>query len=56
VAPFGTYGGGGLGNIARDIAQLCPKSTVLEGARFSKDGGPDGEAAVAGWLKKIGLL
>jgi flavodoxin len=55
VAPFGTYGGGGLGMIAEDIAKLCPKSTVLEGAGFSKDGGAGGEAAIAEWLKKIGL-
>jgi flavodoxin len=55
VAPFGTYGGGGLGKIAEDIGKLCPKSTVLEGAGFSGDGGADAEAAVSGWLKKIGL-
>jgi flavodoxin len=55
VAPFGTFGGGGIGKIAEDIAKLCPKSTVLEGTALSKDGGADAEASIAVWLKKIGL-
>jgi flavodoxin len=55
VAPFATYGGGGLGKIAEDIAKLCPQSTVLEAIAFSGDGGSEAESAIAAWLKKIGL-
>jgi flavodoxin len=55
VVPFATYGGGGLGKIAEDIAKLCPNSTVLESLALSRDGGAEAEAAIAGWLKKIGL-
>ena len=55
VAHFATYGGGGLGKIAEDIAKLCPHSTVLEALALSRDGGDGAEAAVSGWLKKIGL-
>jgi flavodoxin len=55
VVPFATYGGGGLGKIAEDIAKLCPKSTVLEALALSRDGGAGGEAAISEWLKKIGL-
>jgi flavodoxin len=55
VAPFATYGGGGLGTIADDVAKLCPKSTVSEGVAFKGDGGAEAEAAVSEWLTKIGL-
>jgi flavodoxin len=55
VVPFATYGGGGLGKIAEDIAKLCPKSTVLESIALSRDGGAGAEEAISGWLKKIGL-
>jgi flavodoxin len=55
VVPFATFGGGGLGKIAEDVAKLCPKSTVLEALALSRDGGPGAEAEIAGWLKKIGL-
>jgi flavodoxin len=55
VVPFATYGGGGLGKIAEDVAKLCPNSTVLEALALSRDGGAEAEATVSEWLKKIGL-
>jgi flavodoxin len=55
VVPFATYGGGGLGKIAEDIAKLCPRSSVLEALALSRDGGDGAEAAISQWLKKIGL-
>jgi flavodoxin len=55
LAPFATYGGGGLGRIAEDIAKLCPNATVLESLALSRDGGADAEASIAAWLEKIGL-
>jgi flavodoxin len=56
VVPFATYGGGGLGKIAEDIAKLCPKSTVLESIALSGKDAAGGETAIAEWLKKIGLV
>jgi flavodoxin len=55
VVPFATYGGGGLGKIAEDVAKLCPKSTVLEALALSGKDVAGGEAAISAWLKKIGL-
>jgi flavodoxin len=55
IVPFCTHGGGGLGRIGRDIAKLCPHSTIL--SSFEVDGGGTGnaQAKVTAWLKKVGM-
>jgi flavodoxin len=55
LAPFCTHGGGGIGNIVRDIALLCPGATILEGFEVSGSDVSSAQAAVSGWLAGLGL-
>ena len=41
VAPFYTHGGGGGGTFEKDIAKMCPDSTVKAGFGVCNSGGPD---------------
>lgn len=50
IIPFCTHGGGGFGNIEKDIAKECPKSVVLPGIAISGAVKPE---EVAKWLKTI---
>lgn len=56
IAPFCTHGGGGIGKITRDIAKLCPKSTLLPGFTIYGSGGEGAQAEISAWLEEIGLL
>jgi len=56
VVPFCTHGGGGLGRIGRDIANLCPKSTVLSSFQVYGSGGMDAKAKVSAWLSELGII
>ena len=51
IIPFYTHGGGGGGNIERDIAKLCPKSKVLPGLSVYGTSGTDTQ--ITAWLKNI---
>lgn len=53
VIPFCTHGGGGTGSIERDIAKLCPKSTMRSVFSIYGDGGRDAEVHISKWLEKI---
>jgi flavodoxin len=55
IAPFCTHGGGGLGRISRDIAKLCPQSTILGSFEVYGSGGVDAQARVSAWLTKVGM-
>jgi flavodoxin len=55
VVPFCTHGGGGLGRIDRDIAKLCPQSTVLGSFEIYGGGREDARAGVSAWLSKLGV-
>ncbi len=55
IFPFITHEGTGLGRSARDIAELCPGATVLDGIAIR-----GGEVKRAGeklseWLQKLGI-
>jgi flavodoxin len=56
VIPFCTHGGGGAGNITKDIVKLCPNSTVLEALVVSGSGGGNIQADVSAWLSRIGVV
>ncbi len=56
VVPFCTHGGGGLGRIGRDIASLCPKSTILSSFEIYGSGRGDAQARVSAWLGELGLI
>ncbi len=55
VVPFCTHGGGGLGQIGRDIAKLCPQSTVLSSFEIYGSGRGDAQARVSAWLSELGI-
>jgi len=56
VVPFCTHGGGGLGRIGRDIARLCPNSTVLRSFEIYGSGRGDAQARVSAWLGELGAI
>lgn len=55
IAPFCTHGGGGLGRVERDIAKLCPQSTVLQSLEIYGSGSRNAQADVSAWLKILGM-
>lgn len=55
LVPFCTHEGSGLGRSVRDIAKLCPRSTLLEGLAVRGSYVKDAQAEVAKWLSKIGM-
>jgi flavodoxin len=55
IAPFVTYKVSGLGRARRDIQDLCPRSTILEGLAVPGDEAPGAKPAVSRWLARIGL-
>ena len=55
VAPFCTHGGGGLGNINKDIAKLCPHSTILSSFEIYGSEAGNAQARVSAWLRKVGM-
>jgi flavodoxin len=56
IAPFCTHGGGGLGSIAKDIAKLCPRSTILSSLEIYESGRGNAQATVSAWLRNIGMM
>jgi flavodoxin len=56
IVPFCTHEGSGLGRSVRDIAKLCPKSTLLEGVAIRGSSVKTAQNQVSGWLRKIGIL
>ena len=55
IVPFCTHGGGGLGRISRDIAKLCPQSTVLGSFEIYGSGRGNAQAKVSTWLRNVGM-
>jgi flavodoxin len=55
IAPFVTYKVSGLGRARRDIQELCPRSTILEGLAVLGDAARGAKPAVSRWLSRIGL-
>ena len=55
VAPFCTHGGGGEESVKRDIAKLCPQSTITSCLSVYGSGGKDAQSKVSSWLREIGV-
>jgi flavodoxin len=55
VVPFHTHGGGGAGSFEKDIAKMCPNSTVKEGFGAYNSEGSETIAQIGSWLSSIGL-
>lgn len=56
VIPFCTHNGYGKGNSETVIANLCPKSKVLEGAAINSSNILSSQETVIQWLNEIGML
>ena len=55
IVPFCTHGGGGLARIGRDIARLCPQSTLLSALAINGSGAGNAQARVSAWLSEVGI-
>jgi flavodoxin len=55
IAPFCTHAGSSLGRSAMDIAELCPKSTVLDGMAVWGKNAKTAQNEVSEWLRKIAI-
>lgn len=53
VVPFCTHGGGGSGSFERDVAKLCPNSTVARELSLYGDGGQAAVGQIRSWLNAI---
>ena len=56
IAPFCTHGEGGLGQSVKDISELCPKSTLLEGVAIRGSEVKIAQNKVSAWLRKNKIL
>jgi hypothetical protein len=54
--PFCTYGGDGLGKVAKDIAKLCSMTIVPNSFEIYGSGGADAQAKLSSWLREIGVI
>jgi len=55
AVPFITHGGGGAGRSVRDIARLCPDTTMLEGLVVRDREVANAQPQVAQWLRRLGM-
>ena len=56
IVPFCTHEGSGLGRSEKDIAQLCPESTVLNGLAIYGSQVNSAKKDVAKWLSTLGMI
>jgi flavodoxin len=53
IAPFCTHEGSGMGRSEKDIANACPKSTVLKGLAIHGTSAASAEADVSSWIDRL---
>lgn len=56
IIPFSTHNGSVMGRSERDIAKLCPNSTLLDGLAVRGSSVNNAQNDVDEWLKKIGIV
>ncbi len=56
IVPFITHAGSGLGRSVRDIATLCPNSTILDGLAVWGKNTKTAQNEVSEWLQKIKIM
>ena len=56
VAPFITFGRGGLQNTIDDLKALAPNAIVIEAFGVSRDDVHDSQPAIEQWLERIGMV
>lgn len=55
IVPFCTHEGSGLGNSEKDIAKLCPQSTIQDSIAVRGGDVENARNDIAKWLRKISL-
>jgi flavodoxin len=53
IVPFCTHEGSGLGNSVRDIAMLCPHSTIMDGLAVRGTNAADAQSVIMAWLESL---
>jgi flavodoxin len=53
IVPFCTHEGSGMGHSEKDIAKVCPKSTVLEGLAIHGTSASSAESKVSSWIDRL---
>ncbi|MCE7700148.1 MAG: flavodoxin [Methanobacterium paludis] len=56
IVPFCTHEGSGLGRSEKDVAQLCPESTVLKGLAIYGSRVNSAKKDVENWLSTLGMI
>lgn len=56
IIPFNTHGGEGTGEIEKNIAELCPASTVKPGFSLPGNSGTRAEDLIEAWLRSTGII
>lgn len=55
IVPFCTHEGSRLGQSEKDVAQICPKATLLKGLPIRGSRVSDAKKDVENWLSKLGM-
>ncbi len=55
IVPFCTHEGSGMGQSEKDIANACPKATVLEGIAIHGSSASSAESKVAIWIEQLSI-
>jgi flavodoxin len=56
IVPFCTNEGSGLGRSIKDIKELCPQSTILDGLAVWGNNVRKAQNDVSKWLRKLGMI
>ena len=55
IVPFCTHEGSGMGHSEKDIAEACPKATILHGLAIYGSHASSAESEVSSWIDKIDI-
>ena len=55
MVPFCTHEGSGMGHSEKDIANVCPKATILEGIAIHGTSASSAESKVSSWMDRLTL-
>lgn len=56
IVPFCTNEGSGLGRSVKNIKELCPQSTILDGLAVWGNNVRKAQNDVSKWLRKLGTI
>ena len=56
IVPFRTHERSGMGHSEKDIAEACPKATVLEGIAIHGTSASSADSEVSSWIDQLSIL